>query len=170
MGGNLAGYNAEDYEPAGEFTPVPEGWYTAMFTASEFKNTKRGDGQYLELTISVLDKPYEGRTVFARLNLDNPNDQAVQIAKGELSAICRAVGKMTPDDASELHNIPFKVKLGIKPYEGKKYNEVLAYKSIKSEGTAPPADVRPTNPPAPAPTAAGKPNGNGSGKKAPWAR
>ena len=34
----------------------------------------------------------------------------VKIARGELSAICRAVGVMQPRDSVELHNVPLEIK------------------------------------------------------------
>jgi hypothetical protein len=54
------------------------------------------------------------RFVWARLNLDNPNATAVQIARAELSAICRAVGVMAPKDSVELHNLPLVVHVACK--------------------------------------------------------
>jgi hypothetical protein len=42
--------------------------------------------------------------IWSRLNLDNP--KAVEIARRDLSAICRAVGVLTPGDSSELHDLP----------------------------------------------------------------
>jgi hypothetical protein len=162
---DLAGYNAADYEPADEFKPIPEGTYRAIITASDYEENKKKTGSFLKLTIQILDNPYNGRTVFDRLNLDNPNEVAVDIAKRQLSAVCRAVGKMTPKDSAELHNIPFTVKLGVTP-DGK-YSEILSYKPIKSETAAPAANGGAAAPPAA--VATGAPT-NGSGKKAPWAR
>jgi hypothetical protein len=160
---DLAGYNAADYEPADEFKPIPEGTYRAIITASDYEENKKKTGSFLKLTIQILDNPYNGRTVFDRLNLDNPSEVAVDIAKKQLSAVCRAVGKMTPKDSAELHNIPFTVKLGVTA-DGK-YSEILSYKPIKPEQAA--AGERPAATPAAAAVPTG---GNGSGKKAPWAR
>jgi hypothetical protein len=179
MDGNMKwlGFNAKEVEPAGDFTPIPEGEYVAIITASEFKATKAAeesgkpeDGQYLLLTLQLVDDPFAGRTVFDRLNLVNKSDQAVEIAKKQLSSICRAIGRMTPEDSSQLHNIPLLVRLGQKTHEGKVYNEVKSYKSAKTEqdpeATHPPA---PTDPkPQPATAGAGKPWASKS--KAPWAK
>jgi hypothetical protein len=38
----------------------------------------------------------------------------VQIARAELSAICRAVGVMAPKDSVELHNLPVTVHVRCK--------------------------------------------------------
>ena len=131
MNGNLSGFNAAEVEPQGSFEPIPAGWYTAMITDSEFKPTKNGTGEYLQLRIDIIEGEYENRVLFDRLNLNNPNQTAVEIAQRQLSAICRAVGVMTPQDSNDLHDKPLKVKVKIRPagngYEAS--NEVAAYEA-----------------------------------------
>jgi len=122
-------FNAEEVEPQGSFEPIPAGWYTAMITQSEMKPTKNGAGEYLQLRLDVIDGEHEGRVLFDRLNLKNENQTAVEIAQRQLSAICHAVGVLTPNDSTELHDKPLKVKVAIRPagngYEAS--NEVKAY-------------------------------------------
>ena len=111
---NLQGFNANNVDPSVEFEPIPAGKYLAMITDSEMKPTKSGSGSYLQLTFQILEGEYKGRFVWARLNLDNPNATAVQIAQAELSAICRAVGVMTPSDSVQLHNLPLVISVKCK--------------------------------------------------------
>jgi len=103
---NLNGFNANDVDPAVGFDPIPAGKYLAIITESEMKDTKSGDGKYLQFTFQVLEGEFKGRMLWARLNLDNPKATTVKIARAELSAICRAVGVMAPKDSVELHNLP----------------------------------------------------------------
>jgi|GEM_PF-2134555 len=91
-------FNANTVEPSSDFEAIPPGKYLAAITESEMKPTRSAQGQYLQLTFQLLDGPYKGRYLWARLNLQNPNPTTVQIARGELSAICRACGVMTPGD------------------------------------------------------------------------
>lgn len=132
MHGNLAGFNAAEVPPQDSFEPLPAGWYPVIITESEFKPTKNNAGSYLQLTMTVIEGEYENRKIFDRLNLDNPNQTAVEIAQRALSAICHAVGVLTPSDSTELHDRPFEVKLSVRPakdqYEPS--NEVRAYKAI----------------------------------------
>ena len=93
---NLGNFDANNVDPATDFEPLPAGKYMAVITASEMKATKAGSGHYLELTFQIIDGPLKNRLLWSRLNLDNQNRKAVQIALGELSAICRAVGVMQP--------------------------------------------------------------------------
>lgn len=107
-------FNANDHEPAQEFAPIPEGEYLAVITASEMKETSKKTGHYLALTFQVIEEgPAKGRNLWANLNLDNPNDKAVKIAQAELSAICRAVGVMTPRQSEELHDKPLRIKVKV---------------------------------------------------------
>ena len=103
---NLNGFDASQVDPNSGFDPVPAGKYLAVITASENKPTKRGNGEYLQLTFQIFEGEYKNRLLWVRLNLKNPNAEAVKIVRGELSAICRAAGVMKPADSSNLHHIP----------------------------------------------------------------
>ena len=108
---DLRGFNAHTVEPNESFDPVPAGEYLCIITASDDRPTKSGNGSYLELEFEVIDGPYKGRKLWDRLNLANPNEMAVKIARATLSAICRAVGVMEPKDSCELHDQPLFVKV-----------------------------------------------------------
>jgi hypothetical protein len=94
------------------------------------KATKDGTGQYLNLEIQIVGGQYQNRKLFEKLNLVNKNDQAVTIAKGTLSAICRAVNVLTPNDSSELHNKTFRISLTTKKsdYSGEMENRIKSFK------------------------------------------
>ena len=126
---NLNGFDATNVDPATDFEPLPAGKYLAVITDSEMKPTKSGSGHYLELVFQVIEGQFKNRMLWSRLNLDNPNRQAVQIAQGELSAICRAVGVMQPKDSIELHNLPLLVTVKCKKREdtGDIVNEIRGY-------------------------------------------
>ena len=66
---------------------------------------------------------------WANLNLENPSQTAVKIARAELSAICRAVGVMTPSDSTDLHNLPLVIKVKCKKRKdtGDLTNEVKGF-------------------------------------------
>jgi hypothetical protein len=110
---DLRGFNANTVEPSESFDPIPAGEYLCVITASDEKPTKAGNGSYLELEFEVIDGPYKGRKLWDRLNLANPNELAVKIARATLSAICRAVGVMEPKDSCELHDLPLFVKVRV---------------------------------------------------------
>ncbi|AQT67923.1 hypothetical protein STSP2_01075 [Anaerohalosphaera lusitana] len=137
----LNNFDANTVDPAQSFEALPAGKYIAAITESEMKPTKNNNGHYLQLTLDVLDGQYKGRKVWARLNLDNPNAQAVQIARGELSAICRAVGVMQPRDSVELHNLPLCIKVTCKKRgdTGEITNEIKGYEKKEAAFAAAPS-------------------------------
>ena len=134
---NLDGFNAHDVEPNTAFEPIPAGKYLAAIIASETKQTKSGGGSYLELTFSILDGEYKGRQLWSRLNLSNPNATAVKIARGDLSAICRAINVMQPKDSVDLHNLPLviNVKLKKRTDNDELTNEIKGYEARKTGNT-----------------------------------
>jgi len=135
----LQGFDANTVEPTTEFDPIPAGKYLAVIIDSEVKPTKTGNGSYLQLTFEILDVQHKGRHLWARLNLDNPNQTAVKIARAELSAICRAVGVMTPNDSVELHNLPLLITVRCKkrPDTGDITNEIKGYAKKEAAGGQP---------------------------------
>lgn len=111
---SLGNFDARQVDPSTVFEPIPAGKYVAVIIASQQKDTRSGSGQYLELTLQIVEGEYAGRQLWARLNLNNPNAQTVKIARAELSAICRAVGVVTPQDSSDLHNLPLVITVRCK--------------------------------------------------------
>jgi len=128
---NLNGFNANEVEPTTAYEALPAGKYLVAITASEMKATKKGDGSYLQLEYTVLDGDCKGRKVWDRLCINHPNSLTQKIAQGNLSAICRAVGVMTPRDSVDLHNIPLVIQVKCKKREdnGEISNEVKGYES-----------------------------------------
>lgn len=148
-------------EPKQDFTPLPSGEYVAQIIDSDMKPTRAGTGQYLELTFQVVDGPMQGRLVWSRLNLDNPNAQAVQIAQQDLSAICHAIGHLQAvTDSTVLHNRPMVIRVEYREGSGNygPSNEVKGYKRIEGAPAAQPAQPAaqgsPFAPPAQAPAQA----------------
>ena len=128
---NLNGFNANEVEPTASFDPLPAGKYLATITASEMKAIKSGSGSYLELEFTVLEGQYKDRKVWDRLCINHPKDITQKIARGNLSAICRAIGVMQPRDSVELHNLPLLVSVKCKKREdtGEITNEVKGYEA-----------------------------------------
>lgn len=151
---NLQGFNAAEVQPQESFEPIPVGEYNAMITDSEMKPTKNGQGEYLQLVFEVAEGEYSGRKIWARLNLVNQNQTAVDIAQRELSAICRAVGVMQPQDSTDLHEKP--LTIGVKIRQSPGYdatNEINKYLPFQD-----------------GPKSASKPAASGGASKKPWER
>lgn len=102
-------FNANEVEPSIGFDAIPAGKYQAVITDSEMKDTKSGTGKYLQLEFEIIEGDYKSRKLWARLNLENANSEAVRMARADLSAICRAVNVIQPRDSVELHNLPLTI-------------------------------------------------------------
>lgn len=112
------------------YEPIPEGRYTCAVTSSDLKPTKSGNGHYLQLVFEVLEGQYAGRRIYERLNIDNPNKKAVNIARRAMTELCAVVGIVGElKDTEELHNVPVSVDVTIE--EGRNgygpSNKILGY-------------------------------------------
>jgi hypothetical protein len=138
---NLSGFDANQVEPTGDFEAIPAGKYLAVITDSEMKPNKAGTGSLLQLTFQIIEGDFENRLLWTRLNLDHPNATAVQIARADLSAICRAVGVLAPKDSVELHNLPLMINVRCKKRQdtGDVVNEIKGYSARESKPVRPAA-------------------------------
>lgn len=133
---NMEGFNANDENQMRTYEPLPAGDYLACIISSEIKQTRAGNGNYLELCFSILEGNFEGRKLFVRLNLDNPSDAARGIARAELAAICKACGIVSPECSEDLHEIGLIISVRVKKRldNGELINQITNYKP-KSQQT-----------------------------------
>lgn len=134
---------------------IPAGWYNVVIDQSDVKPTKDGTGHFLELRHKVMDGAFGGKYVYARLNLRNANPTAQEIGYKQLSAVCHAVGVLQVQDSAQLHNIPLKIKVKLRPASGdyEASNEISSWKNINEVVTQVAAAVAggfPAAPTAPA--------------------
>lgn len=134
----VGAFDANTVEPSKGFDVMPAGDYDAVIVASELKETQTGGGKYLKLELQILNGEFQNRKVWDNLNLVNNGsnkEKTEQIARGTLSAICRAVNVLTPKDSSELHNKPLKIKLAIE--KDQQYGDKNVVKAYKPRTAAP---------------------------------
>jgi hypothetical protein len=95
-----------DFDASGVSLPgvLPEGEYVVSIANTALMPNRRGNGQHLWIEF-VVQQPaqYFGRAVSVRLNLYHDNPMAVEMARAELAAICRAAGRIRIQDTQELH-------------------------------------------------------------------
>jgi len=123
----------------GDFSPLPAGEYSVTIDGADLKQTKAGDGTYINLKMIVDGPTHMGRIVFSMLNIQNPSQKAEAIGRGQLGDILRIIGiqAATFEDTDQLLGGQMIVKLSIKEAQGdyKASNNVQAYKPLT--GTAP---------------------------------
>ena len=131
----------------GNYEPIPAGWYTVIVDESEVRTNKAGNGQYIWMSFRVIDGEFNGRKVFTRFNVVNPNPQAQEIGHRELSRLTAAVGLQGFNDTQELHGKPLQVKVKVRKDLSGRYpddNEVSAFRSVaEAQGAAPAAPAAP---------------------------
>ena len=131
-------FNATDIDPQGGASVWEPGIYPVQITNSELKETKSKTGWMLVLTLTSVDPLLPGKTIISRLNIQNDNATAVEIAYRDLSAISHVCGVLNWQDSHQLHGRPFKIAVEKKPRQDdptKFGNEITAY--LDMNGNAP---------------------------------
>lgn len=123
-------FDATNIDTSSQYDAIPAGDYEAIVTGSAMKSTRDGSGQYLELTVEIQSGQFQGRRLWGRLNLQNRNQKAVEIAQKQLAQLCHAINVLQPQTPEHLHNRPFVVKVAAKndPERGM-VNEIRGYKA-----------------------------------------
>lgn len=136
--GNLSGFDATQHQSR-SFDPIPPGWHTAIATECEWKDTKSGTGRYLQFTFEIQEGDFKGRKIWERLNLENVNQTAVDIAQASLADLCRSVGVLKPNEAAELLYKPVQIKTANREYNGEQRAEIKGYRALFSAPTSTPS-------------------------------
>jgi len=119
------------------FDPVPAGWYTARITDTKLKKTKAGNGEYLEVKFDITGPSYEGRCVWGRFNLKNPNPQAEQIGQQQFMDCARSIGLDRVTDSDQMLGGGLQIKVSVKPADGQydESNDVKGFKALEGGAT-----------------------------------
>ena len=149
--GKLTGLFSVDDQPS-DFSAIPAGEYLAQAIETGLKKTKAGSGEYLEFKFAIVQGDYKGRTLWARFNLKNPNQQAENIARGEFAALRKAAGlshiKAEDLDSDQFLQLPVVLKVAVEKRKdtGNESNVIKGFKS-RAQMTQPPvaqqAEVNP---------------------------
>lgn len=126
---DVTAYEAQPVRSSWE--PLPPGDYTACVTSTELKPTKAGNGEYIELTIEIMDGDYSGRKIWERLNVNNPSEQTMQIARSQLNQLATALNQLPLKDTDQLLEIPFTLTLDIDRKDNTR-NRVMGYSAASS--------------------------------------
>jgi len=141
-------FSAAELQPSTpSYDLLPAGWYTAIITEAELKDTKSGTGQYIKVRYDVTGPSCQGRVVFGNFNIKNQNVKAEEIGRQQLGDLMRALGLPAVNDTDQLINGHLSIKVDIRPASGEygAQNEVKGWKS--NTASLPP---QPSKPDAPA--------------------
>ena len=106
-------FSRDELPASGGFEPIPAGWYDVTVTGAELKDTKAGDGQYINVQYTVLGPEYQGRVLFGLINIRNASTKAQEIGLSNLNALMSAIGLEKVQDTDQLigHDCQVKVKI-----------------------------------------------------------
>lgn len=121
MTGNLTQLLGESFNatevPLGEYELITKGDYVLLVEETEMKPTSKG-GTALNVKFQIVGSNFDGRTITERLNLQNDNVKAVEIAFQTLAKIVTACGFEKIDDSSQLHGKKILAHIDIKKGTG----------------------------------------------------
>lgn len=142
--------------PSKSFSVLPKGAYRMEIVAHDERNTKKGDGKFVELHLSVVEPAeFEGTTFFEIVNTENPSVAAVTIGKRTLSAIANAVG-ILQGEYDDLHHKSFVAEVSVEKGTIEYPNDKNRLGRVYWEEGSAPDKLGPSGPPA-ASTAAAAP-------------
>lgn len=126
-----------------EFSVLPAGEYLVKVTNAVVKDTKHGDGKYIETELVVTQGEGEGRKLWERFNIQNPNEKAVEIGKKQLKKLLVSAGaNPVLSDVNELCGLTAVANVAVKtdPQWGDS-NEVRFFRAPNGATTTAPAGV-----------------------------
>jgi len=134
----------------GDYTPLPDGWYSAHIAKAELCTTKAGTGQYIKLRYDITGPTHQGRVVFGNLNIRNPNPKAEEIGRQQLGDVMRSIGLPKVQDTDQLVGGSLMIKLATKAADGQyeASNEVKGFKAVDGAAMPKPAASMPAGMPA----------------------
>lgn len=109
--GSMKGFAQVEPE-GGAFELIPDGEYNIQAVKTDIKNTKSGNGVYVEVWFKVSDGKFKGRQIIKRFNWENQNADAERIGRQQLRGFALACGIPGEfQDSDELLNIPVKAQV-----------------------------------------------------------
>ena len=126
------------------YAPLAEGWYTAIISNVELKDTKAGTGKYLSVRYDITGPTSQGRVVFANITVVNPSEKAEKIGREQIGKIMSILKLKEAGNSDVFVGHAIGIKLSIRRSEewGDR-NEVREYKPAdfgEFKATPSPAD------------------------------
>jgi hypothetical protein len=122
--GFFGNFDASQVEPKKDFVALPAGIYNMVTMDAEWRTPKSGKGRMFVIQFEVVDGQHKGRRLSTYLNLEHANPKTVEIAKAELSSICRAINVLKPTSEYDLINRQLQVSVYV---DDDGYNDIGNY-------------------------------------------
>ena len=147
------GFDTADVDTSSDLFPAGE--HKVIATEAAVEKNKAGTGQYLKLTLQVIDGRFQNRLHWQYHNFLHQNETAQKIGQQQVAQFQEAIGVNDPESVSELCNKPLLmvIRHRIDKRTNEERAEVAQYKPLR---TTPAAAVSqtPGMTPEPVPSAA----------------
>jgi len=150
--------------------PIPAGVYTAIVSAEQEKPVKSGAYNYIEVEFTVVDGEFDGRRAWQRFLVGHPDKAVSGRHQSDMKALMIGCGLPDAQESSELRDIPFSLKLGVKKNKESGEDEQAFYGYSTLSGAAPANAVFQQKSAAPASSFIPPPAPAGKPAAAPWAK
>ena len=107
---------------------IPEGWYDTMITFVSEGENKNMTGRLIELHLTIVNGPLQGRNVRTWISYVHTNATAQEMGQKALAKICQALGIPQLTDEHMLLNKKICTKIR-PPKAGSDFNEVKDYRA-----------------------------------------
>lgn len=87
------------------FDPIPKGKYLLRCVEAKLRDTKDGEGKYINCQFKVDEGEMANRRVFHIFNIANPSSEAERIGKAQLKAFLIGAAYFDPDDLKSLDDL-----------------------------------------------------------------
>lgn len=112
-----------------EFAPIPAGHYNVVCDSAEVKDTRSGNGQYINAKFTIMEGDQMNKNLFTMYNIKNENPKAVEIGRGQLKSMMRAAGRedFSLSSVNELEGLKVRVTTKIQKSEEYGDKAVISY-------------------------------------------
>ncbi len=101
-------FDANQWDPTQSAGQLPIGKQPVVIKSSDVKAARSNENNgYIQFNLEVIDGPNKGATGPYRINLYNSNQQTVEIAHRQMSALSYVTGVFNVQNTEQLHDIPF---------------------------------------------------------------
>ena len=129
-----------------------EGFYKMLCDQVDWTMNRNQDGHYLDCRFVILEGEFQGSKIFYKYNLDNKSEVARNIAAGELSSLCLAIGLNGEfNEPEQIMNKPFQGYVQHREYNGKTYCDMVKARPIDADLSDEPAPAPKAEKPEPKP-------------------
>lgn len=120
-----------DFDSGDDFGAVPAGKYSVVVKRAEERQTKAGNGTYINLGLEITGPEYAGRWLWDMAATDHPSEKWVETGRKKLSQLCVAGRLRGFRSCTELEGIEARAEVSV-DREDSTRNKVWGYAPLNT--------------------------------------